>query len=370
MQTVKRADWTPPTRRRVRALRDRLRLVYGRPSAPPHRQPLDELILTVLSQSTNDRNRDVAFLRLRARFGSWAEVRDAPNADVEAAIRPGGISKVKSARIQAILRELDDPPSLDHLADLDVAEARAELVALPGVGRKTAACVLLFAYGMADVPVDTHVSRVGTRLALFRPGAPVRGAPRRHARDHPARAGARVPRQPAPPRAPHLPRAAARVPELRPAPDVPVADVVTTYLELTDPAAIRPARGSAEVVRVDPPDGAVNRRFYEEVGARLPVDRAPRARRRLVAGARGARRDVGDPRRGLLRAGRGRRRRRDRVLRPAARVPRPRLGRRAARARAPARLRAGLRACGSTRARSTARTRWPTTRPAASSPIA
>ena len=172
MQTVKRADWTPPPRRRVRALRDRLRLVYGRPSAPPHRQPLDELILTVLSQSTNDRNRDVAFLRLRARFGSWAEVRDAPNADVEAAIRPGGISKVKSARIQAILRELDDPPSLDHLADLDVAEARAELVALPGVGRKTAACVLLFAYGMADVPVDTHVSRVGTRLALFRPGAP------------------------------------------------------------------------------------------------------------------------------------------------------------------------------------------------------
>jgi endonuclease-3 len=170
--TVPRADWAPPSRRRVRALRDRLRLVYGRPSAPPHRQPLDELILTVLSQSTNDRNRDVAFLRLRDRFGSWAAVRDAPNADVEAAIRPGGISKVKSARIQAILRELGDPPSLDHLGAMDVADARAELVALPGVGRKTAACVLLFAYGMADVPVDTHVSRVGTRLALFRPGAP------------------------------------------------------------------------------------------------------------------------------------------------------------------------------------------------------
>ena len=168
----KRADWTPPSRRRVRALRDRLRLVYGRPIAPPHRRPLDELILTVLSQSTNDRNRDVAYLRLRARFHDWAEVRDATNEEVEAAIRPGGISRVKSARIQAILRELDDPPSLDHLADMDVAAARAELVALPGVGRKTAACVLLFAYGMPDVPVDTHVSRVGTRLALFRPGAP------------------------------------------------------------------------------------------------------------------------------------------------------------------------------------------------------
>jgi endonuclease-3 len=156
----------------VLALRDRLRLVYGKPFAPPHRQPLDELILTVLSQSTNDRNRDVAFLRLRARFPSWEAVRDAPLEEVEEAIRPGGISKVKSARIQAILRALDDPPSLDHLADMPVADARDELCALPGVGRKTAACVLLFAFGMPDVPVDTHVSRVGTRLGLFRPGAP------------------------------------------------------------------------------------------------------------------------------------------------------------------------------------------------------
>jgi endonuclease-3 len=173
MPPVPRREWNRPARRRVRALRDRLRLVYGRPAAPPHRQPLDELILTVLSQSTNDRNRDVAFLRLRARFGGdWTAVREAPVEEVEAAIRPGGISKVKSERIQAILRTLDDPPSLDHLADMDVAAARAELCALPGVGRKTAACVLLFSFGMRDVPVDTHVSRVGTRLGLFRPGAP------------------------------------------------------------------------------------------------------------------------------------------------------------------------------------------------------
>jgi endonuclease-3 len=161
-----------PTRARVRRIRDRLRELYGRPYAPPHGQGLDELILTVLSQSTNDRNRDVAFLGLRKRFGSWAEVRDAPNADVELAIRPGGISKVKSLRIQAILRELDDPPSIDHLAHASVEQGRAELTALPGVGRKTAACVLLFAYGKRDVPVDTHVSRVGTRLGLFREGAP------------------------------------------------------------------------------------------------------------------------------------------------------------------------------------------------------
>ena len=146
----------------MRRIRDRLRLVYGIPAAPPHRRGLDELILTVLSQSTNDRNRDVAFLRLRRRFGSWAAVRDAPNAEVEEAIRPGGISRVKSQRIQAILRELREPLDGPHLEDRDF------LLSLPGVGRKTAACVLLFAYGQRDVPVDTHVSRVGTRLGLFR----------------------------------------------------------------------------------------------------------------------------------------------------------------------------------------------------------
>ncbi len=163
---------TGPTRARVRRIRDRLRVLYGRPIAPPHGQGLDELMLTVLSQSTSDRNRDVAFLRLRERFGSWAAVRDAPTAEVEDAIRPGGLAPTKAPRIQAILRDIGDPLSLDHLADATVEEGRRELTALPGVGRKTAACVLLFAYGKRDVPVDTHVSRVGTRLGLFRAGAP------------------------------------------------------------------------------------------------------------------------------------------------------------------------------------------------------
>ncbi len=177
------AGWTPPSRARVRRIRDRLRAVYGIPTMGPHGRPIAELILTVLSQSTNDRNRDVAYLRLRARLPSWEAVRDAPVADVEAAIRPGGISKVKSARIQAILRAIDDAPargssepspglSLDWLAEAPVPEARDYLTSLPGVGRKTAACVLLFAYGMRDVPVDTHVSRVATRLELMRAGAP------------------------------------------------------------------------------------------------------------------------------------------------------------------------------------------------------
>jgi endonuclease III len=166
------SEWTPPSRRRVRAVRDRLRAVYGVPRMAPHGDPLAELILTVLSQSTNDRNRDVAYLRLRARLPSWDAVRDAPLAVVEEAIRPGGISKVKSERIQRILRAVGDELSLDWLPTVPLGEARDYLTSLPGVGRKTAACVLLFAYGLHDVPVDTHVSRVATRLRLLRPGAP------------------------------------------------------------------------------------------------------------------------------------------------------------------------------------------------------
>jgi endonuclease-3 len=150
----------------VRRIRNRLRELYGVPAAPPHGHGLDELILTVLSQSTNDRNRDVAFLRLRERFPSWEAVRDAPNEEVEEAIRPGGISKVKSRRIQDILAALPEPLDGPALRD------QAFLVSLPGVGRKTAACVRLFAFGERDVPVDTHVSRVGTRLGLFREKAP------------------------------------------------------------------------------------------------------------------------------------------------------------------------------------------------------
>jgi len=146
--------------------------------ARPHGRPLDELVLTVLSQSTNDRNRDVAFLRLRERFPSWEAVRDAPLEEIEEAIRPGGISKVKSARIKSILESVTETSghglSLDWLAGEPVPDAQAYLTSLPGVGRKTAACVLLFALGMRDVPVDTHVSRVGTRLGLFRPKAPFR----------------------------------------------------------------------------------------------------------------------------------------------------------------------------------------------------
>jgi endonuclease-3 len=163
-------QFKPPSRARVLRIRDRLRAVYGIPTIAPHGHPIAELILTVLSQSTNDRNRDVAYLRLRE-LGDWRQIRDAPPQAVEEAIRPGGISRVKAPRIQAILRAISDAdgsePSLDWLAGVPLAQAREYLVELPGVGRKTAACVLLFALGLRDVPVDTHVSRVGGRLALL-----------------------------------------------------------------------------------------------------------------------------------------------------------------------------------------------------------
>ncbi len=170
--------WELPPRRRVYAIRDRLRLVYGIPILRPHGDGLAELILTVLSQSTNDRNRDVAYFGLRERFPSWEEVRDAPVDELELAIRRGGISKVKSSRIKAILGAVTETGprpgllALDWVSKVSVPQAQKYLCSLPGVGRKTAACVLLFAYGMRDVPVDTHVSRVGTRLGLFRPKAP------------------------------------------------------------------------------------------------------------------------------------------------------------------------------------------------------
>jgi endonuclease-3 len=169
------ADWSPPTRRRVAGLRARLAALYGVPVAVPHERPVDELVLTVLSQSTNDRNRDVAFLRLRERLPSWEAVRAAPLAEVEEAIRPGGISKIKSARIQAILYAIapEGPIDLAWLGRAPVPAGREYLVGLPGVGRKTAACVLLFSYGLRDVPVDTHVSRVGGRLRLLDARAPL-----------------------------------------------------------------------------------------------------------------------------------------------------------------------------------------------------
>jgi len=170
-QAIPAASWRRPSAARVARLRERLRVLYGLPVMEPHGDPLAELVLTVLSQSTNDRNRDAAYLRLRTRLPSWEAVRDAPVEEIEDAIRVGGLHVQKSRRIKQILEALPEDLDLSWMRDAPVAQSRAALCELPGVGRKTAACVLLFSYGLRDVPVDTHVSRVGTRLALLRPGA-------------------------------------------------------------------------------------------------------------------------------------------------------------------------------------------------------
>jgi endonuclease-3 len=165
------AGWRRPRRARVRAIRDRLRDLYGQPVNEPHGDPIAELIRTVLSQNTNDRNRDVAFARLRERFPAWEEVRDAPTEEIVEAIRPGGLAATKAPRIKAILEQLGDPPDLDWIEAAPRDEALEFLTGLEGVGRKTAACVLIFAFGSPEIPVDVHVYRVGGRLGLFRSNA-------------------------------------------------------------------------------------------------------------------------------------------------------------------------------------------------------
>lgn len=157
------------TPRRVRAILARLQKRFGALEPPRSVDPLDELILTVLSQHTSDVNADRAFELLRAAFPTWQAVIDAPAASVADAIRSGGLANSKAPRIQAILREVHDREGafgLDRLRAIPDADARAYLTSLPGVGPKTAAVVLSFALGRDAIPVDTHVHRVSRRLGL------------------------------------------------------------------------------------------------------------------------------------------------------------------------------------------------------------
>ena len=142
---------------------------YGHPQWRNHLPPLDELVSTILSQNTNDLNRDRAYEALRQQFPTWEQVRDAPTGEVVQAIRPAGLANQKGPRIQLVLREITRERgslSLDFLNDLPPAEASAWLTRFKGVGPKTAAIVLLFALGMPAFPVDTHIYRVSGRIGL------------------------------------------------------------------------------------------------------------------------------------------------------------------------------------------------------------
>jgi endonuclease III len=163
-----------PSVRRIRAVQARLRREQGPFKPKPRLRPLDEVVATVLSQHTSDVNSERAFASLKRRFPSWEEVLDAPTEEVAAAIRSGGIANQKGARIQRILAEIERREGrvdLDRLDRVGDDEVEAYLTSLPGVGPKTAACVLLFSMGRAAFPVDTHVHRVTARLGWIPAGA-------------------------------------------------------------------------------------------------------------------------------------------------------------------------------------------------------
>jgi endonuclease-3 len=156
-------------KRRLAPILPRLRRAYGDPSPPRRLAPLDELILTVLSQNTNDTNRDRAYADLRERFPTWDDVADAPLPAIARAIRRGGLGPTKSVRLREILRTLrarGTPLDARAFVRMRSAQLWDLLVGLRGVGPKTAACVLLFSLGRPYFPVDTHVHRVARRLAL------------------------------------------------------------------------------------------------------------------------------------------------------------------------------------------------------------
>jgi endonuclease III len=162
-----------PDPRQVAAAQRRLRASQG-PFVPKPRLPiLDEVVATVLSQHTSDLNSERAFAQLKAKFPEWEQVHAAPAGQVADAIRSGGMADQKAVRIQQILAAIcarEGRIDLSRLHDLPDAEIEDYLTSLPGVGPKTAACVLTFSMGRAAFPVDTHVHRIALRLGWIPPG--------------------------------------------------------------------------------------------------------------------------------------------------------------------------------------------------------
>ncbi len=156
-------------RERLALVQERLRQRFGTPTWHVELPAVDELVCTILSQNTNDINRDKAFQELKARYSSWVAVRDADPAELQYVIRIAGLANQKGPNIQAALRDITAERGeidLDWLKQKDPEEARRWLVNLRGVGPKTAAIVMVFALGMPAFPVDTHIYRVTGRIGL------------------------------------------------------------------------------------------------------------------------------------------------------------------------------------------------------------
>ena len=155
--------------KRAVKIHERLLEFYGEPIWRNPLPAIDELVSTILSQNTNDINRDRAFNALRAKFSTWEQVRDAQTNDVVEAIRPSGLANQKGPRIQQVLRSITEERGgldLSFLKELSVEQARNWLTKFNGVGPKTAAIVLCFSLEMPAFPVDTHVYRVTGRIGL------------------------------------------------------------------------------------------------------------------------------------------------------------------------------------------------------------
>jgi len=151
-------------------IRNQLRSKFGIPEKRTKRPILDELIATILSQNTTDVNRDRAYRALRSRYSTWEDALRGNIEDLEEAISPAGLGPTKSVRIMEVLKgacEEDNCSGFDNLKTMSREDARSFLLSLPGVGPKTAACVLLFSCGIPAFPVDTHVFRVCGRLGLL-----------------------------------------------------------------------------------------------------------------------------------------------------------------------------------------------------------
>lgn len=163
----------PRLQRKASAVDALLSQTYGDPEWTPRFDGIAELVATILSQHTSDRNSGAAFRNLVAFYdGDWEAVAEAPTEELAAVIRSAGLSNIKAPRIQAVLREVETRTGrldLGFLAKMPVDEAMRWLVSLSGVGPKTASCVLMFAFGMPAMPVDTHVHRVSRRLGLIGP---------------------------------------------------------------------------------------------------------------------------------------------------------------------------------------------------------
>jgi endonuclease III len=154
------------------AIYERLRVAYGQPNWRPYYSPMDELILTFLSQNTSDLNSGRAFAALKARYGDWQAALDAPMEELAETIRSGGLAYQKAPRIQKALRRIKEERGefdLDFLGEMPVEDAMRWLTSFDGIGHKTASIVMLFCFNQPAFPVDTHVGRVTRRLGLAGP---------------------------------------------------------------------------------------------------------------------------------------------------------------------------------------------------------